>query len=107
MDAIYKEKSEFVKKLNSALVMLPGIKDVEYRIFSDKYSEIMRVVWNDGSRDYINVTANSNEENLRELTRLITGNDPIGLIEYDRHRALIDKWFGTANQEEDSSEDRT
>ena len=97
---VYREKRDFVEKLKPALLMMPGIEDVEYHLFSEKYSEFVRIIWEGDSRDFIDVTADSLEAILLELTRLITDKEiPTGLIKNEMHKTIIDEWFASANQE--------
>lgn len=97
---VYREKRKFVENIKPALTMLPGIEDVEYHFFSDKYSEFVRVIWEEDCREFIDVTANSLEAILLELTRLITGTEvPTGLIKNETHKTIIDEWFESANRE--------
>ena len=44
-NTVYREKRKFVENIKPALTMLPGIEDVEYHFFSDKYSEFVRIKW--------------------------------------------------------------
>lgn len=97
MHKVFREKREFVARLKPALIMLYSIEDVEYHYFSDKYSEYVRVIYKDGRRDFIAVTGNSLEAILSELTLLVRGKDPTGLIQNEAHKINIDAWFEGAN----------
>ncbi len=96
---VYREKRMFVENMKQALIMLPGIEDVEYHYFSDKYSEFIRIIRDGGYRDFIDVTANSLEAILLDVTRLITDTViPTGLIMNEMHKTIIDEWFESANR---------
>lgn len=101
MSKVIEEKAEFVCRLKPALVMLPGVAGLQYREFSDKYTEIVKIAWEDGCCDYIDVTADSLEAILQEITRQIRGEKATGLISNSKHKQLIEEWFSSIEKHTD------
>ena len=95
-DKVYIEKREFVEKLNEAVSMLPEIAAVEYRNIRDKYSEFLRITYEQGESVYINVTGNSLEAIAHEVSREILGIPTDAIVEHPAHVAIIEEWFNSA-----------
>ena len=93
MESVYKDKKEFVENLKPALLRITGVEDIEYKNFDDKYSEFIRIAWEGGSRDYIDVTANSKAAILGEISTLLSGGKPFGYISNLNHQNKLDAWF--------------
>lgn len=101
---VYKKKREFIEALRPALLMIAdmvsGLEDVKYDHFADKYAEYVRVVWEGGYKDYIDVTGDSLTAMMSELSKLFAGKRPVGLITNEAHRNVIEGWFKAAEAKE-------
>lgn len=101
---VYKNKREFIEALKPALLMMAdmvsGLEDVRYERFSDKYAEYVRIVWDGGHKDYIDVTGDSLTAIMAELSKLFAGQKPVGLITNEAHRNVIEGWFEAAEARE-------
>lgn len=101
---VYKKKREFIEALRPALLMIAdmvsGLEDVKYDHFADKYAEYVRVVWEGGHKDYIDVTGDSLTAMMSELSKLFAGKRPVGLITNEAHRNVIEGWFKAAEAKE-------
>ena len=90
---VYKNKREFIETLKPALLMIAGIEDVKYELFSDKYAEYVRVTWEGGYKEYIDVTGDSLTAMMSEVSKLLSDKPPVGLIRSEAHRNIIEGWF--------------
>lgn len=97
---VYKKKREFIEALRPALLMMAdmeyGLEGVKYEHFADKYAEYVRIVWDGGYKDYIDVTGDSLTAMMSELSKLFAGKRPVGLITNEAHRNVIEGWFEAA-----------
>lgn len=91
--SIYREKDEFVKKLDAALSTLPHVDKVEYKAMPELFSEYVKVTWHGGGYEFIAVTGDSREAINKEVARLIGNERPVGTIPSLRQAELInDIW---------------
>lgn len=101
IEEVYREKRQFVKKLEEALLYLDEIRGVEYRASDEMYiEELIRIDWHgEGDpHDYINVRGDSSREIFSEVMSLILEGRAVGLV---RKLAIGDKlWEELGDDEE-------
>ena len=80
------KKKEFVDALSDALKIdsRSGVKSIEYATdvwFEDVlYEEVVQVNYESGAFELINVTANSNGANAKEIIKAVYGGNPVGFL---------------------------
>lgn len=91
MDTVYRNKKRFVDVLNIPLAYI-GSYHVEYRRDEKTCEELVRIDQN-GSYDYINVTATSESCIGKLIMEYVASGHPTGLIR--KNKAIAEKlWLG-------------
>ena len=81
-------KKEFIAALETALRMdsRSGVEYIKYATdiwFEDvRYAEVVTIYFKGGAYKLINVTANSNGENAKQIIKAVYSSEPVGLIFY-------------------------
>ena len=80
-------KKEFIAALETALRMdsRSGVESIKYATdlwFEDVGTEVVTICFKGGAYKLINVTANSNGENAKQIIKAVYGGEVVGLLFY-------------------------
>lgn len=93
MNEHIRQKEDFVMRISSAVsAFCPEVSWIEYRFFKDQNTEVVRIYWEDGDDEVINVSGCNSKNILIEIARVLNGQLAIGHRER-QHADIIRGWW--------------
>lgn len=93
INAVYKEKKEYVTWLNHCIKPSNDIKRIEYARDALNYGEYIRFTDHIGGVGFVNVTGNSLEAILKEVCKVMLLIEPTGIVKDSGAKREIAKLF--------------